>query len=65
VDVNGALPSEVPAPRRLDAETCKLTWSTVNGSLVLHVDGLVHHDFWLELNLPREWLESRLKELTQ
>lgn len=61
--VTGALPASVPAPRRLDAATARLTWSTEGGSLVLHVDGLAHHGVWLELNLPREWIEARLAEL--
>jgi hypothetical protein len=59
----GALPEPVPAPRRLDADTARLTWSTEGGSLVLHVDGLAHHGVWLELNLPRSWLEARLAEM--
>jgi hypothetical protein len=59
----GALPEPVPAPRRLDADTARLTWSTEGGSLVLHADGLCHPDFWLELNLTREWVEARLVEL--
>jgi hypothetical protein len=59
----GALPASVPAPRRLDAVTAWLTWSTEGGSLVLHVDGLAHPGFWLEVNLTREWVEARLAEL--
>jgi hypothetical protein len=61
--VTGSMPQGLKRSRPIRQETEIVTWSTAGGSLVLHIDSTAAPNFWLEMNLTREFVEARLAEL--
>jgi hypothetical protein len=61
--VAGSMPQGLKKSRPMRPESETVAWSTLNGSLALHVKSQTAPNFWLELNLTPEFLRARLAEL--
>jgi hypothetical protein len=61
--VTGGIEIDPHRARPICAETEIVSWSTLGGSLVIHVDSKTAPNFWLELNLTAEFLRARLAEI--
>jgi hypothetical protein len=61
--VTGSMPEGPDKARAISADAEMVSWSTLGGSLVLHVDSKPAPNFWLELNLAAGFLRARLAEI--